>query len=532
MALKQTVITRVEPDAPGWYWYRDTDLDDPDMLHSWQPVETYIQEGKVGQGLLYACIYTGLPDSTAGTRPICVTPVSALTGEWGDEIPLPKAAHKSQTTTQILPKEGTRTGSHRRAPIKAPAESVTQPEQLAKFLYWISERHLVYLRRHWPWPVSISNPSTDFDQTSKKFKNTPGLMTNLAGGQYSTTNQKPWTTDPVLQNNFFCNPFRELDKTTQWFRENVREPLRNSPDVIMATIIFRWFNYIPTGEALMSAVRASRSGTPRPKNLPGRIIKGKPEGKTELGLFTNWDSAHALQILKPMKKVFTGAHVVASGTQLADTGPRDGGGSPKVRSILDLIDRLWEKREELIKTLTPLTSPSHRVDESLQSAHQYLQSFPAIGDFQAYEIVTDLRHTYVLENAPDILTWANAGPGAKRGLNRIFGRPIQFASPSHPWQKEMQLLLKVAQVELCQPPPKLTTIVDLVKDFGLSLEQNDAVLAALENPKYTRLPKGHPPFELREVEHSLCEFDKYMRLAYPTPEDGGPQNSKRKYAGT
>ena len=42
----------------------------------------------------------------------------------------------------------------------------------------------------------------------------------------------------------------------------------------------------------------------------------------------------------------------------------------------------------------------------------------------SYEVVTDLNYTPVLNNAVDRFSWANAGPGAKRGLNRIWDRPL------------------------------------------------------------------------------------------------------------
>src|SRR5262249_32982220 len=60
----------------------------------------------------------------------------------------------------------------------------------------------------------------------------------------------PWTNDRVLQTYRFCNVFRELDRTTVWFRENVRDRYADSEQVLLATVLFRWFNRITTGEAL------------------------------------------------------------------------------------------------------------------------------------------------------------------------------------------------------------------------------------------------------------------------------------------
>jgi hypothetical protein len=60
----------------------------------------------------------------------------------------------------------------------------------------------------------------------------------------------PWTDDPVLRTYRFCNIFRELDATTAWFRRYVRDPMRSRPEVLLATVLFRWFNRISSGEAL------------------------------------------------------------------------------------------------------------------------------------------------------------------------------------------------------------------------------------------------------------------------------------------
>ncbi len=117
---------------------------------------------------------------------------------------------------------------------------------------------------------------------------------------------------------------------------------------------------------------------------------------------------------------------------------------------------------------------------SLQKAHRELVQFPWLGNFMSYEVVTDLRHTYVLENAPDIMTWANPGPGCIRGLRRLQGLPLSKKGNSdclprpEGWQKTMQDLLKLVQERL----PHL------------------------------------PPFEMREIEHSNCEHDKYERVLW------------------
>jgi hypothetical protein len=260
---------------------------------------------------------------------------------------------------------------------------------------------------------------------------------------------KPWTNDPIMQQYFFTNPYRENDKTTEWFRERVREPLRDSIDVFMATVIFRWFNLISTGELLI-------------KN----------------DLLEHWNEKVALHELGKVratgKPVFTGAFMINSP-----------GGIPKLEAICARISNVWRDRFYLREKCL-LTS------ETMEAVHEELVKYPGLGGFMAYEIVCDLRYTYWLEEATDKLTWCNPGPGAIRGLYRLLGRDFpkgnNASSPPVPsdWAKQTQKLLKTAQRRL----------------------------------------KGMPPLEMREIEMSLCEVDKYLRL------QAGDGRAKRRYNGS
>jgi hypothetical protein len=109
----------------------------------------------------------------------------------------------------------------------------------------------------------------------------------------------------------------------------------------------------------------------------------------------------------------------------------------------------------------------------------------------AYEVVTDLRHSIHLQNAEDIMTWANAGPGAQRGLNRIHGRPLNQTIKKDVLNMEMKDLLDIS----------------------------DEVAGMLN----TNVPR----LEMREIEHCLCEYDKYERVRLG---EGRPR-AKYKYTG-
>ena len=96
-----------------------------------------------------------------------------------------------------------------------------------------------------------------------------------------------------------------------------------------------------------------------------------------------------------------------------------------------------------------------------------------MGPFMAYEVVTDWRHTWLGDKAEDILSWANPGPGARRGLNRIYGRPLEKTIKTKQCVEEMKDLLHASPAYIGVHVPNL---------------------------------------EMRDIEHSLCEFDKYERV--------------------
>ena len=244
----------------------------------------------------------------------------------------------------------------------------------------------------------------------------------------------PWTEDEIFKKFKFCQVFREDDRTTRWFAAHIRRPLSAEPEVAMATIIFRFFNLIETGRTLL-----------------------------DHNLHLEWDREKAIEEVSKQPKWVTGAYIVKTPNRMN-----------KVKGVAECVSHIWSKREQLLAALERMTT--------LEEAWSFLMQYPYIGPFVSYEIVTDLRHTYLLNEATDIRTWGNPGPGAMRGLNRLTGRPLDFTRKTHDWHTEMRILYDICQEELTVPG--MTT----------------------DSPYYRM------PFEMREVEGGLCEFDKYSRI--------------------
>lgn len=263
---------------------------------------------------------------------------------------------------------------------------------------------------------------------------------------------KPWTDDPVLQTSRFTNIYRELDRTTVWFREHVRSRLQDRPEVVPAAVIFRWFNRILTGEALF---------------CDPDIAYG---GRTA---FEQFLKTGELAVLKNAIVAFCGAsgpYVTGAYTINTISAPR---GLSKLDGVINLVGQWWERHQDW---------PTHRWG-TLEEFCGWVRS-PCLGEFMAYEVACDLRWTPVLENATDINTWANVGPGALRGLNRIHGRPVAQGAPQSRTLAEMRDLLEASREAWPEGP-------------------------------------GWPAWELREVEHTLCEFDKYCRVREGTGQTRG-----------
>lgn len=243
----------------------------------------------------------------------------------------------------------------------------------------------------------------------------------------------PWTEIAALREAFYCNIYREDDKTTRWFKVNVRDKVKDDPErAFAACVLFRWVNKIETGEEILPWLL-------EPSPLPG--------GETWRETLKNH-----LQILACRIPVFSGAYIISSPL-----------GDPKIHWATMCAANTITRAPDILKH-----------SSSLERMHERLMKEQGLGPFMAYEIVTDLRHTAVLSHAPDIMTWANPGPGCMRGLgwivfdnNKIFDRSMRNDILDH-----------------------MRTILEMSK----------------EQPWIER------PWEMREVEHALCEYDKFRRV--------------------
>ena len=238
----------------------------------------------------------------------------------------------------------------------------------------------------------------------------------------------PWTEDEILRTYRFTNLFRELDTGTIYCQKYIRDALAGHPELFFNVALYRSYNRISTHEFI------------------GNFL-------------VTYDMDCVLEMVRAYRDegnpIVTGAHMLGTNTR----------GHDKVYQVFGRAAQfLWDNRREL----------EPKPGDTLKQAFDRLNGIvPGFGSFISYEVITDLRWTRLLQDASDIMTWANPGPGAKRGLNRILGLDVKTKKKDQVYIDCMETLL----------------------------------FKSLE-----RMPSTSPRWEMREVEHSLCEFDKYERV--------------------
>lgn len=242
----------------------------------------------------------------------------------------------------------------------------------------------------------------------------------------------PWSNDDILNTYKFTNVKREHDRTTRWMREHWTRPNEERPagEIIFNCALFRYFGTTQFADAV---------GWQR-NWLPEQLVILAQE-RARQGL-----------------RVFTGAYII----------PTLGHAGPKSHAVAHLVlSPLWEAREDL--ACLALATRSWR-----QTAER-MRTLPGFGGtgFMAKETLQDVMQTPVLRGAVDRNTWCPAGPGARRGLNRLTGRNLNRSVPEPQLLAEMNYLFDHAS---------------------------------------TALPSWMPELELHDVQFQLCEFDKYERV--------------------
>ncbi len=213
------------------------------------------------------------------------------------------------------------------------------------------------------------------------------------------------TEDKVFQKWWFPNVFREDDDVTIWIKNNIRKPLAESPSVLWAMVACRLFNNIVTLRKLKKA-----------------------------GLFDEpvWNCRKAIDVLEGQPMPLIGpAYMV-----------RSLNGADKLTGICEMVKAGSDDTGRLVSRMAPET-------RTMQQMCYVLKQFPCLGNFLAYEMTQDLRHTYLLRYAKDVRFWAPVTRGTAIGFDSLVKERVSFTTKSHHHRilEGMQKLLLLSRHE-------------------------------------------------------------------------------------
>jgi hypothetical protein len=272
----------------------------------------------------------------------------------------------------------------------------------------------------------------------------------------------PWTTDSTLRDHRFTNVFRAADRVSQFCVKNViYQPVNGvvkrdgAEEVVFRILLFKLFNSIPAWTTLERALREPVSWKSFDAKIYGEILgKAKDQG------IKIWNAAY-------MQKPQTGSDLVG-----------------KHNNYLNLLERMMR---------SGITAKLQSAD-SYEQAYNVLRAFPpAIGDFTAMQLLTDINYSTVINFDED--DFIVPGPGCLRGIQKCFDLP----SVSVPEAQELiNHIVEEQDGFFAYYKHKPVTL------FGLKLHAIDVQNLFCETDKYARA--AHPEFKLKDGERIKQTF--------------------------
>lgn len=251
----------------------------------------------------------------------------------------------------------------------------------------------------------------------------------------------PWTQDPVLLVYKFTNAYRASDRVSQYLIRHViyRDDLPKSPrEVFFRILLFKLFNKIETWERLERA----------------------------FGPVTFEDyrfAAYDQELAKAMRA----GHRIYSAAYIMPPGSSAFGRPAKHQNHLLLLERMMSDclPERLAQTPT------------MQEGFEKLRAYPTIGDFLAYQFITDINYSELTDFSE--MDFVIPGPGARDGLRKCFADPGGLNEP------------------------------ELIR-----------LMADLQEREFERLGLDFQSLwgrrlQLIDCQNLFCEVDKYARVAHP-----------------
>jgi hypothetical protein len=249
----------------------------------------------------------------------------------------------------------------------------------------------------------------------------------------------PWTTDSIFTQFKFTNAYRASDRVSQFLiKEVIYGGDQSEEELFFRTILFKLFNKIETWRLL----------------------------ETHLGELSyrefDYDAYDAV-----LSRAINGGTAIYSAAYIMPSGSKAFGTTRKHRSHLKLLQQMME--DEL-----PLQVADSK---TMLDAFTLLRSYPMIGDFLAYQYVTDLNYSILTDFSE--MQFVVPGPGAKSGISKCFTSLGGLSEP------------------------------DIIRVIADRQEMEFERLGIHFESLWGR------PLQLIDCQNLFCEVDKYSRVFHP-----------------
>jgi hypothetical protein len=193
--------------------------------------------------------------------------------------------------------------------------------------------------------------------------------------------EQPWTADEILAQYKFTNAYRASDRTSQYLIGQVLYAgSKNEEEVFFRALLFKLFNKIETWDLLSTAI-------------------GFPEYRTYD--FEKYDAV-LTRAIDSGRRIYSAAYIMPSGGRSNSTENR------KHRHHLHLLASMMKDR-------LPFRITKAR---SMDEGFRLLRSYRSIGDFLAFQLITDINYSEMTAFRED--EFVMPGPGARDGIRKCF----------------------------------------------------------------------------------------------------------------
>lgn len=251
----------------------------------------------------------------------------------------------------------------------------------------------------------------------------------------------PWSNDPIVSTFKFTNAYRASDRASQYLIRHViyRDDLpKDETEVVFRTLLFKIFNKIDTWELLERTV--------------GPITYLEYD-------FSRYDDVLSGAMARG-ERIYSAAYIMPPGGTAF-------GQRAKHQNHLKLLEKMMQ--DGLPKRLADA--------RTMQLGFELLLAYPTIGNFLAYQFVTDINYSEITDFSE--MDFVIPGPGARDGLRKCFADPGGLSEP-----ELIRLMADIQEREFERLGIEFSSL------WGRRLQ-------------------------LIDCQNLFCEVDKYARVAHP-----------------